>query len=614
MKFRTVLVLLSLGLMLALPLSATAQTDNPPPAVDAAVISVAPDAPAATFVVNSTSDSPSGTCADGVCTLREAIIEANANGSSKDTINFNIPGAGPHVITLAAPLQAISQPAIIDGTTQPGASCNTLKIVLNGSGLASGVGLKLTANGSTVGGLVIQRFPSHGVEVNSSNNTLACNFIGTNSAGSADLGNGGIGVFLNNSGGNEIRNSLISGNDSYGIYAGGANAANNLIRDNFIGLSVSGATALSNGSTGIILEGAANTKIGSGGGNFISGNAGHGILINGNSSGTSVQRNIIGLSAPGTADLGNSGSGVVVNSTGVEIGGANPGEGNYIAGNNSSGLVLDKTTTVRRNIIGLNAAGTAKVPNNSYGIYVRSSNNQIGGPGAGNITAGNGQDGIFIESGENNKVQQNFIGTNSSLAAGLGNGMFGVHVLFGQNTSIGSGNTIAYNNADGVYLPNEASQGNRVTMNSIFGNGDLGIDLGNNGVTPNDGGDPDPGANGLQNFPGLSAAGSDGAQTRIVGTLNSKANQTYRIEFFRAGACDPSGYGEGRGYLGAATVTTNGSGNAAFNAIVPGGVTVGGSVTATATDGGGNTSEFSQCRNVVFENLPKRTLLPMLFR
>ena len=303
-------------------------------------------------------------------------------------------------------------------------------------------------------------------------------------------------------------------------------------------MNAGGTAALGNGEEGIILENAANTKIGGNGGNIISGNAGHGILINGNSAGTSVQRNTVGLSLLGTADLGNTGSGVYVNSTGVTVGGAVVGEGNVISGNNSSGLVLDKTATVRRNVIGLNANSTAKIPNSSYGIYVRSSNNQVGGAGVGNVVGGNGQDGVFVESGENNLIQGNFIGTNSGLSANLGNGMFGVHILYGQKTAVGGpstsqGNTIAFNSADGVYVPNDASQGNRINANSIYSNGDLGIDLGQNGVTPNDSDDPDSGPNLLQNYPTLASVGSNGSATKFSGALNSKPNQTYRVRVLR---------------------------------------------------------------------------------
>lgn len=617
MKLRTVVVLLSLVFVL-LPLSAAAQTAAPSSATELA----APDAPAVTLTVNTNSDAPSGTCGDGVCTLREAIIEANANGSSKDTINFNIAGAGPHIITLTAAMQAITQPVFINGLSQPGAACDawpyTLKIVLNGSGLAGGeTGLKLTANNSTLQGLVIQRFPSHGVEINSATNQVLCNYIGTNSAGSADLGNGGIGVYINNGGGNSITSNLISGNDSFGVYVGGANANGNTFTGNRIGVAAGGNAALGNGEEGVIIESAANTTVGGTAGNLISGNGGHGIAVNGNSPGTVIAANLIGVNAAGSAALPNGGAGISVNTPNVQIGGTLPANQNVISGNTLSGVVLDKAGAIlRRNLIGVSANAGAQIANGSYGVYVRSSNNQIGAAGHANVIAGNGQDGIFVESGEANSIQGNFIGTNASLAGNLGNSMFGVHVLFGQNTSIGASaaNTIAFNGADGVYLPNDASQGSRVSKNAIFSNGDLGIDLGNNGVTPNDAGDPDSGPNGLQNFPILSSVGSNGVQTRFVGSLNSEANQTYRIEFFLAGGCDPSGYGEGRGYLGATNVTTNGSGNAAINVILPVGVNVGAATSATAIDASGNTSEFSHCRSTVFENLAKLLFLPLVTR
>ena len=63
----------------------------------------------------------------------------------------------------------------------------------------------------------------------------------------------------------------------------------------------------------------------------------------------------------------------------------------------------------------------------------------------------------------------------------------------------GAGNTIAYSDAVGVAV--YSGTGRTIRGNSIFGNGGLGIDLLNDGVTPNDLGDPDIGPNNLQNFP-----------------------------------------------------------------------------------------------------------------
>mgnify|MGYP001607101170 CR=1 FL=1 len=84
-----------------------------------------------------------------------------------------------------------------------------------------------------------------------------------------------------------------------------------------------------------------------------------------------------------------------------------------------------------------------------------------------------------------------------------------------------------------------------------------------------------------------------GAATRVVGTLNSQANATFRLEFFANAAADPSGYGEGQRYLGSAVVSTDAGGNVSFDVTLSGASSLGEIVTATATDPNGNTSEFS---------------------
>ena len=86
----------------------------------------------------------------------------------------------------------------------------------------------------------------------------------------------------------------------------------------------------------------------------------------------------------------------------------------------------------------------------------------------------------------------------------------------------------------------------------------------------------------------------DGGQTTIMGDLNSTASTTFRLEFFVSAAADASGNGEGRTFLGAQDVTTDASGDAAFNVVLPvlppAGQTF---ISATATDPANNTSEFS---------------------
>lgn len=635
------LTLILLALAIILPLPAAAQPAGPDSEAGAAATTTsaeetslqepaAGDSPAAVFIVNSTNDPGNGPCNAAECTLREAIIAANANGATQDTIQFNIPGAGPHVITLAAALQGINHPLLIDGLTQPGASCAGLpadpRIVVNGSGLGGGTpGLVINSGNTRIRGLVIQRFSSHGVILQGgSGSVLECNYIGTNAAGVNDLGNGGIGVYVNNTPGATLVDNLISGNDSYGVYLGGGNANGNVLRGNFIGTNENGNAAIPNGSTGVLVESAANTTIGGpqrADRNVISGNNGYGAAVNGASAGTVVRNNYFGAAANGSSALGNSGAGVsVAGASGIQI------EGNLISGNTGPGLILQsnaQNTLVTRNIIGLNAGASAKVGNSSYGIHVPNGNNSvIGGNGIGNTIAGNGQDGIFISgSSTNNGIYGNSIGTNEGGSGGLGNSMFGVHISLAPGNEIGDagsglGNLIAGNGADGIYVTGESATGNAIRANSIRDNGDLGIDLGNNGVTPNDPGDPDAGPNGLQNFPVVTAVSSNGSQTQFTGTLNSLPNRTFRIDFYSSPACDPSGYGEGRIYVGWRDVNTNGAGNASFNFTLPIGVGVNWVVAATASDMsvGGQTSEFSQCRQVDTLNVTREFYLPLLMR
>ena len=63
------------------------------------------------LVVTTTADSGNGS-------LRQAIVAADANTSSTPTtIDFDIPGAYLHTISLDSPLPSITDPVIIDGTT-----------------------------------------------------------------------------------------------------------------------------------------------------------------------------------------------------------------------------------------------------------------------------------------------------------------------------------------------------------------------------------------------------------------------------------------------------------------------------------------------------------------
>ncbi|HMX28129.1 MAG TPA: SBBP repeat-containing protein, partial [Blastocatellia bacterium] len=325
--------------------------------------------------------------------------------------------------------------------------------------------------------------------------------------------------------------------------------------------------------------------------------------------GNIVQDCYLGTDVTGLVDLGNGIDGINANSGGNVIGGKLPGEGNVLSGNGRAGITFgfgSSANVVQGNTIGLAANRNAALGNSQHGVFIDggASNNTIGGTtiSARNLISGNTQCGVNINqnSSVNNVVQGNFIGTGTEGEA-FGNGD-GVCLNSANNTIggtvTGAGNLIAFNTGVGVNVAGTStSTGNRVLGNFIFGNGQLGINLGSAGVSvnPNDAGDSDVGPNGFQNFPVLTSASLAGNSTVIQGTLNSAANASFRLEFFTNNACDVSGNGEGQAFLGFTNVTTNGSGNASFAVTLPIPVTIGQSVTATATDSLNSTSEFSAC-------------------
>ncbi|SDF63235.1 conserved repeat domain-containing protein/Por secretion system C-terminal sorting domain-containing protein [Chitinophaga filiformis] len=200
-----------------------------------------------------------------------------------------------------------------------------------------------------------------------------------------------------------------------------------------------------------------------------------------------------------------------------------------------------------------------------------------------NTVIDNGGPGILINGTtiahlEGNTISGNGIGilVNDAATASINN-----------NTITANGKGIAFGGT---------GTGSPLIANTIFKNTGLGIDLGNDGPTANDAGDADAGPNNLQNFPVLTAVSSNGGNTSIQGTLNSTPNTTFRLDFFSNDACNPTGFGEGQAFLDSFKVTTDASGNAAFNAILTG-ITLpaGAVVTSTATDRNHNTSEFSAC-------------------
>ena len=478
--------------------------------------------------------------------------------------------------------------------------------VPNGGGVSLG-GSNHTLGGDTAGeSNVISGNSQGGVSVSGTGHLIRGNYIGTNAAGTAALANGGIGIRVLAASGVTIggtaagEGNLVSGNGSDGIVTDGASSAVT-IQGNKVGTNAAGTAAIPNQS-GVVLDGDGHML---GGGsaaarNLVSGNSSHGVVLAG--SGLVVRGNYVGTDAAGNAALANGGFGLRgYGETDCEIGGPAAADGNVIAGNVRSVSFEQGATgnVMRNNILGLNAAATADLADTGSGIEVYSPGNTIGTPGAGNVIAGFTYQGITLSGAatSGNVIQGNWIGTNPALAPGLGNAQLGIYVLDAVGnkiggTAAGEGNVIANNGFIGLWV--EHGDRNEISGNSIFGNALLGIDIGEQGIAPNDGGDGDGGGNRNQNYPLISSAVAGGGVTTIQGLLINEPNTEYRVEFFSSPVCSTTGFGEGRTFRGSTLVTTGGGGQATLATVIPLAL-VDPFLTATVTDPLGNTSEFSPC-------------------
>jgi hypothetical protein len=561
------------------------------------------------FTVTNTNDMGSGS-------LRQAITNANALPSGDlGNIQFKIPGTGVHTIKPLSGLPFITGQVDINGTTD---SKGNPLIELDGEKagkFSDGLFLERNTPGNTVAseisGLIINRFGDEGIDINDGKAIIFGCRIGTNSAGTAALPNGRVGILVEGQGSTigepgsgPAFQMLISGNKDDGI---NITSSNNVIQNCLIGTDLTGTKAIGNGQWGIEVSGGNNNDIGevaAHDGMVVSANGAGGIHITGPF--TDVVNSMIGTDITGNKALGNKGNGVEVDNThdcsvgGFTIVGAKARAGNVISGNMDAGVADNgsNNTSITNNMIGTNASGKSALGNKLAGVFIDAQNCSV----QQNFVCANGFDGIVVEEdafkAQNNKINGNFIGAGVGGVA-LGNKGDGVLLNIGTNNAV-SANVIAFNKASGedgygVDVMGHAATGNTITDNSIFSNARLGINLGleTGNALPNDNKDPDSGPNNLQNYPVITSVKKTTAGIVIKGSLNSIVNSKLHIEFFASASPDPSGFGEGQTPDGAKTVTTNASGIVTFTVTVK---PVSGEVywTATATDAGGNTSEFSK--------------------
>jgi CSLREA domain-containing protein len=429
-------------------------------------------APASTLTVNSANDVDDGVCNASHCSLREAINKANILPGTV-TIRFDIGGGGVQTIRPESILHDIFASVLIDGTTQPGYAGSPL-IELDGSLAGVADGLIIRGDNSTVRGLVINRYSRDGIRVRAEHAVIKGNYIGTDVTGTVPMGNGANGVdvcceFTNPPraviGGlmPEDRN-IISANGTSGIsldqlYSIVTHEGRNVIQGNYIGTDVTGMVALGNQGDGILIEESGLNSIGgtaTGAGNVISANQANGVGIAGEYADENlVSGNFIGTDYTGMSALGNQTNGVLVNGDQNTIGGLTGADGNVISANLLSGVFINSGTknNVQGNRIGVDVTGTAPLGNHGAGVAIYAALTLVGGTTthARNIISDNWLDGVRVEAGAV-LVKGNYIGTDITGTAALGNHRNGVFVSATGSIDIGGGETGAMNVISGNLL------------------------------------------------------------------------------------------------------------------------------------------------------------------
>jgi photosystem II stability/assembly factor-like uncharacterized protein len=494
----------------------------------------------------------------GAGSLRQAMLNANAL-PGLDTIVFNIPGSGIKVINLLIPLPDITDPVVVDATTQPGFAGSPL-IEVNGAQAGSNInGFRITAGNSTIRGLSIGRFSGGSGILISTNggNTIQGNYIGLDATGeSLRASNNGITISSSNNligGTTPSARNVVSGNVFDGIIV---NGTNNLIQGSYIGTNASGTTAKPNGINGIEIQGPSFT------GNVVGGTApGAGNLISGNvrgvyitAPGNTVQGNRIGTDATGTQAIGNS-TGVSASAANSTVGGTDPAARNIISGNTGDGVVIGGGgSVVQGNCIGTDITGTLRLGNSGSGV-VAGNFALVGGttPAARNIISGNGGFGNVSlgtnSSGPSATVQGNYIGTDITGSFALNNPLPGISVSGSSNliggTAPGAGNLISGNNwaiqiglVTSATLTGNVIQGNLIGVNatgtSAIPNAQGGIQL--TGVTNNAlVGGVDPAASNRISFNGGPAVRIDSGTGNEVRGNSIFANSGMGIDIGGAG-------------------------------------------------------------------------------
>jgi hypothetical protein len=284
------------------------------------------------------------------------------------------------------------------------------------------------------------------------------------------------------------------------------------------------------------------------------------------------------------------------------VAGSQPLQNNPSANTTGIHITGDGTTgnLLLGNAIGTNPQGNAPLGHLVQGVLIdaAATGTAVGGTaaGAGNVVAGSNEGIVIVGGGTtSNSLIGNHVGTDAHDTINLANTVAGVLLENGASdnlvgaATVGGGNTIAFNGKGvvvGSSSTDTSTHRDSIEGNRIFANTGLGIDLGNDGPTPN-GVNPREFANAGQNAPLITGL----TLNSVAGTLASVANTTYRIELFATPVRGT--VNQGQVLLRTVNVTTDATGHVDFTAPVsalpPRSI-----FTATATNlTTGDTSEFS---------------------
>jgi hypothetical protein len=434
----------------------------------------------------------------GPGSLRSAITLANSGSPGvRRTITFSVKG----IITLSSALPAVYRQVTIGATPPPGTPPR-VEINFNGkSGLKFAVG----SSGSQLLGVAVDNAGGDGVTLKASSITIAGDYVGVNLVG-GPAGNRGDGVYVAASSSRDLIglnrkavvgyiSNVISANRGNGLELAGS--WGNTVVSNRIGTNAAGSAALANRGDGILITGRshgneiggtafidkatgqANNPTGDKGtvtpvfivpplGNQVSGNRGTGIAITTGSVHNTLNGNFVGTTADGDAALGNARDGVLIeDSNNNTLAGCkfvnNPFVYyNVVSGNGRNGLRItdSNNVVVQGNFFGSAANNSSVVPNKRNGILVEGSsrNTQVGGViPLGNVSAGNGQNGIEVTGRVRGFVTFNTFGGLHAFGGAAPNGNDGVLITSTGGNNLVRTNVMSGNTRNGIELSGNAS-------------------------------------------------------------------------------------------------------------------------------------------------------------